>query len=283
MKKKLTAAAVIVAALALILAVSMLGCSKDTTAAEEKTEKTVSTEEAETVQDKAEEPTAEVLSTKDTEDTGTDTKLRPPVMPETVQKPEEPEINTNYDFAAIYNEICQNHSDIASTINASILSIPSVFTKEDAADLIADLIDPIGYDREAAPGLVEYLLNKQSSDSTTATTTTTTDKPSTNTSTSTGSNNNSTTSKPSTNTSSNSSSSSSSSSNSSSSGSDYSTGDADWDAMIQNAIDSGLVEQGNDPGTSGNEIIDASDSYVPEWTGGSFEVGEDGSITIVGD
>lgn len=52
--------------------------------------------------------------------------------------------------------------------------------------------------------------------------------------------------------------------------------------MMQNAINSGLVEQGSDPGTSGNEIIDASNDYVPEWTGGSFAVGEDGSITIVG-
>lgn len=79
MKKKLTAAAVIVAALALILAVSTLGCSKDTTAAEEKTEKTVSTGEVETVQDtetqedKAEAPTVEQPSAKaEAEDTSSE-------------------------------------------------------------------------------------------------------------------------------------------------------------------------------------------------------------------
>lgn len=79
MKKKLTAAAVIVAALALILAVSMLGCSKDTTAAEEKTEKTVSTENVETVQDtetqedKGEAPTVEQPSAKaEAEDTSSE-------------------------------------------------------------------------------------------------------------------------------------------------------------------------------------------------------------------
>ena len=67
MKKKLTPTSIIVAALALILAASMFGCSKDTTAAEDKTEKTVSTEKVETVQEKAEEPTAELLSNTNTE------------------------------------------------------------------------------------------------------------------------------------------------------------------------------------------------------------------------
>lgn len=79
LKKKLTAAAVIVAALALILAVSMFGCSKDTTAAEDKTEKTVSTGEVETVQDtetqedKVETPTVEQPSAKaEAEDTSSE-------------------------------------------------------------------------------------------------------------------------------------------------------------------------------------------------------------------
>ena len=67
LKKKLTPKSIIVAALALILAASMFGCSKDTTAAEDKTEKTVSTEKVETVQEKAEEPTAELLSNTNTE------------------------------------------------------------------------------------------------------------------------------------------------------------------------------------------------------------------------
>ena len=66
-KKKLAPTSIIVAALALILAASMFGCSKDTTAAEDKTEKTVSTEKVETVQEKAEEPTAELLSNTNTE------------------------------------------------------------------------------------------------------------------------------------------------------------------------------------------------------------------------
>ena len=67
MKKKLAPTSIIVAALALILAASMFGCSKDTTAAEDKAEKTVSTENVETVQEKAEEPTAELLSNTNTE------------------------------------------------------------------------------------------------------------------------------------------------------------------------------------------------------------------------
>lgn len=67
LKKKLTPKSIIVAALALILAASMFGCSKDTTTAEDKTEKTVSTEKVETVQEKAEEPTAELLSNTNTE------------------------------------------------------------------------------------------------------------------------------------------------------------------------------------------------------------------------
>ena len=66
-KKKLAPTSIIVAALALILAASMFGCSKDTTAAEDKAEKTVSTENVETVQEKAEEPTAELLSNTNTE------------------------------------------------------------------------------------------------------------------------------------------------------------------------------------------------------------------------
>ena len=76
MKKKLTPKSIIVAALALILAASMFGCSKDTTTAEDKTEKTVSTENVETVQDtetqedKVEAPTVEQPSAKaEAEDT----------------------------------------------------------------------------------------------------------------------------------------------------------------------------------------------------------------------
>ena len=79
MKKKLTPKSIIVAALALILAVSMFGCSKDTTAAEDKTEKTVSTEKVETVQDtetqedKVEAPTVEQPSAKaEAEDTSSE-------------------------------------------------------------------------------------------------------------------------------------------------------------------------------------------------------------------
>ena len=79
MKKKLTPKSIIVAALALILAASMFGCSKDTTAAEDKTEKTVSTENVETVQDtetqedKGEAPTVEQPSAKaEAEDTSSE-------------------------------------------------------------------------------------------------------------------------------------------------------------------------------------------------------------------
>ena len=79
MKKKLTPKSIIVAALALILAASMFGCSKDTTAAEDKTEKTVSTEKVETVQDtetqedKVEAPTVEQPSAKaEAEDTSSE-------------------------------------------------------------------------------------------------------------------------------------------------------------------------------------------------------------------
>ena len=127
LKKKLTPKSIIVAALALILAASMFGCSKDTTAAEDKTEKTVSTEKVETVQEKAEEPTAELLSSKDTEDTGTGTKLRPPVMPETAQTPDEPEVNPNFDYAAIYADLCENHPDTASAMGGSHFVHPEYF------------------------------------------------------------------------------------------------------------------------------------------------------------
>ena len=79
LKKKLTPTSIIVAALALILAASMFGCSKDTTAAEDKTEKTVSTGEVETVQDtetqedKVETPTVEQPSAKaEAEDTSSE-------------------------------------------------------------------------------------------------------------------------------------------------------------------------------------------------------------------
>lgn len=79
MKKKLTPKSIIVAALALILAASMFGCSKDTTTAEDKTEKTVSTENVETVQDtetqedKGEAPTVEQPSAKaEAEDTSSE-------------------------------------------------------------------------------------------------------------------------------------------------------------------------------------------------------------------
>ena len=79
MKKKLAPTSIIVAALALILAASMFGCSKDTTTAEDKTEKTVSTEKVETVQDtetqedKVEAPTVEQPSAKaEAEDTSSE-------------------------------------------------------------------------------------------------------------------------------------------------------------------------------------------------------------------
>ena len=292
LKKKLTPKSIIVAALALILAASMFGCSKDTTAAEDKTEKTVSTEKVETVQEKAEEPTAELLSSKDTEDTGTGTKLRPPVMPETAQNPDEPEVNPNFDYAAIYADLCENHPDTASAMGGVILCIPNIFDKESAADLFEEYLSNTEHDPAAAPGLVDYLLEKQSSDSTTSTNTstntsntnTTTSKPTTNT------NTNNATSQPSTNTSTSqpstntgSSTNTSTNTNTSTSQSSDSSSDDDFDKMLQDAIDRGVLGEGTGAEMNhGDATVDASNDYVPEWTGGEFVFGDNGTITIVG-
>ena len=292
LKKKLTPKSIIVAALALILAASMFGCSKDTTAAEDKTEKTVSTEKVETVQEKAEEPTAELLSSKDTEDTGTGTKLRPPVMPETAQTPDEPEVNPNFDYAAIYADLCENHPDTASAMGGVILCIPNIFDKESAADLFEEYLSNTEHDPAAAPGLVDYLLEKQSSESTTSTNTstntdntnTTTSKPTTNT------NTNNATSQPSTNTSTSqpstntgSSTNTSTNTNTSTSQPSSSSSDDDWDKMLQDAIDRGVLGEGTGAeGKHNCETIDASNSTVADWAGGEFVFGENGTITIVG-
>ena len=299
LKKKLTPKSIIVAALALILAASMFGCSKDTTAAEDKTEKTVSTEKVETVQEKAEEPTAELLSSKGTEDTGTGTKLRPPVMPETAQNPDEPEVNPNFDYAAIYADLCENHPDTASALNAAIMSIPDLLEKEDVVPLTEKYLSNTEHDPAAAPGLVDYLLEKQSSESTTSTNTSTntdntntttskpttntntnnaTSQPSTNTSTSQPSTNtNTSTSQPSTNTSTN-------TNTSTSQPSDSSISDDDFDKMLQDAIDRGVLGEGTGAeGKHNCETIDASNAYVDEWAGGEFVFGDNGTITVVGD
>lgn len=290
LKKKLAPTSIIVAALALILAASMFGCSKDTTAAEDKTEKTVSTEKVETVQEKAEEPTAELLSSKDTEDTGT--KLREPVMPESLQKPDEPEVNPNFDYAAIYADLCENHPDTASAMGGVILCIPNIFDKESAADLFEEYLSNTEHDPAAAPGLVDYLLEKQSSDSTTSTNTstntsntnTTTSKPTTNTSTSQPSTNtskpstntNTSTSQPSTNTSTNT---NTSTSQSQSSGS---SSDDDFDKMLQDAIDRGVLGEGTGVNVEhGYETEDTSNATVADWAGGEFVFGENGTITVV--
>ena len=288
LKKKLTPKSIIVAALALILAVSMFGCSKDTTTAEDKTEKTVSTEKVETVQEKAEEPTAELLSSKDTEDTGTGTKLRPPVMPETAQTPDEPEVNPNFDYAAIYADLCENHPDTASALNAAIMSIPDLLEKEDVVPLTEKYLSNTEHDIAAAPGLVDYLLEKQSSESTTSTntstnTTTTTSKPATNT------NTNNATSQPSTNTSTsqpstNTGSSTNASTNtntSTSQPSDSSISDDDWDRYMQNAADLGWDITGESGGKHNCETIDASNSTVADWAGGEVIFGENGTITVI--
>ena len=288
LKKKLTPKSIIVAALALILAASMFGCSKDTTTAEDKTEKTVSTENVETVQEKAEEPTAELLSSKDTEDTGTGTKLRPPVMPETAQKPDEPEVNPNFDYAAIYADLCENHPDTASALNAAIMSIPDLLEKEDVVPLTEKYLSNTEHDPAAAPGLVDYLLEKQSSESTTSTNTSTnTSNTNTNTATSkptTNTNTNNATSQPSTNTSTSqpSTNTSTNTNTSTSQSSDSSISDDDLDKYMQNAADLGWDITGDYEMNHGDPTVDASNDYVPEWTGGDFVFGEDGTITIVG-
>ena len=301
LKKKLAPTSIIVAALALILAASMFGCSKDTTAAEDKTEKTVSTEKVETVQEKAEEPTAELLSSKDTEDTGTGTKLRPPVMPETAQKTDEPEVNPNFDYAAIYADLCENHPDTASALNAAIMSIPDLLEKEDVVPLTEKYLSKTGHDPAAAPGLVDYLLEKQSSESATSTNTssstntsntnTTTSKPTTNTNTNnatskptTNTNTNNATSQPSTNTStSQPSTNTSTNTNTSTSQPSDSSSDDDFDKMLQDAVDRGVAVAGTEAEWKHNyEGEDASNDYVDEWAGGDFVFGENGTITIVG-
>lgn len=295
LKKKLTPKSIIVAALALILAASMFGCSKDTTAAEDKTEKTVSTEKVETVQEKAEEPTAELLSSKDTEDTGTGTKLRPPVMPEEAQTPDEPEVNPNFDYAAIYADLCENHPDTASALNAAIMSIPDLLEKEDVVPLTEKYLSNTEHDPAAAPGLVDYLLEKQSSDSTTSTNTsntnTTTSKPTTNANTNTATSKpttNTTTSKPSTNTNTSTSQPSTNTSkpstntNTSTSQSSNSSSDDDFDKMLQDAIDRGVLGEGTGVNVEhGYEGEDASNDTVADWAGGEVIFGDNGTITVI--
>ena len=300
LKKKLTPKSIIVAALALILAASMFGCSKDTTTAEDKTEKTVSTENVETVQEKAEEPTAELLSSKDTEDTGTGTKLRPPVMPETAQTPDEPEVNPNFDYAAIYADLCENHPDTASALNAAIMSIPDLLEKEDVVPLTEKYLSNTEHDPAAAPGLVDYLLEKQSSDSTTSTNTstntsntnTTTSKPTTNTNTNNATSQpstNTSTSQPSTNTSTSqpstntgSSTNTSTNTNTSTSQPSSSSSDDNFDKMLQDAIDRGVLGEGTGAEMNHNyEGEDASNYTVADWAGGEVIFGENGTITVI--
>ncbi|MGO5113760.1 hypothetical protein ACTQ33_01845 [Candidatus Avoscillospira sp. LCP25S3_F1] len=228
-------------------------------------EKTVSTEKVEAVQGKAEEPTAELLSVKDSgekNNADTGTKLRPPVMPETVQKPE---INMNFDFEAIYADLRENHPDTASAMGAAILSIPGIFDNESAADLFEEYLSKTGHDIAAAPGLVEYLLKQQSSDSTSTTTTTTAS------------------SQPSTNTSSGS-----------------STGEVDLSGgftyeeyvqMVKNGQKAGLdmgemvtreeFEESQKNMIHGDPTVDASNSYVDEWTSGEFVFGPNGTIQVI--
>lgn len=53
--------------------------------------------------------------------------------------------------------------------------------------------------------------------------------------------------------------------------------------MLQDAIDRGVLGEGTGAeGKHGYEGEDASNAYVPEWTGGEFVFGENGTITIVG-
>ena len=301
LKKKLTPKSIIVAALALILAVSMFGCSKDTTAAEDKTEKTVSTEKVETVQEKAEEPTAELLSNTNTENGTVETVdgsgLQDTEVPEDTtveaQTPDEPEVNPNFDYAAIYADLCENHPDTASALNAAIMSIPDLLEKEDVVPLTEKYLSNTEHDPAAAPGLVDYLLEKQSSDSTTSTNTstntsntnTTTSKPTTNTNTSTATskpstntnNNNSTntsTSQPSTNTNNN-------STNTSTSQPSDSSSDDDFDKMLQDAIDRGVLGEGTGAEMKYGETIDASNDTVADWAGGEVIFGDNGTITVI--
>ena len=299
LKKKLTPKSIIVAALALILAASMFGCSKDTTAAEDKTEKTVSTEKVETVQEKAEEPTAELLSTTNehgTVETVDGAGLQDIEVPEDTtveaQTPDEPEVNPNFDYAAIYADLCENHPDTASAMGGVILCIPNIFDKESAADLFEEYLSNTEHDPAAAPGLVDYLLEKQSSESTTSTNTstntdntnTTTSKPTTNTNTNNATSQpstNTSTSQPSTNTGSSTNTSTNTNTSTSQSSSSYS--DDDWDKMLQDAIDRGVLGEGTGAeGKHNCETIDASNSTVADWAGGEFVFGENGTITIVG-
>ena len=309
LKKKLAPTSIIVAALALILAASMFGCSKDTTAAEDKTEKTVSTEKVETVQEKAEEPTAELLSNTNTENGTVETVdgsgLQDTEVPEDTtveaQTPDEPEVNPNFDYAAIYADLCENHPDTASALNAAIMSIPDLLEKEDVVPLTEKYLSKTGHDPAAAPGLVDYLLEKQSSESATSTNTssstntsntnTTTSKPTTNTNTNnatskptTNTNTNNATSQPSTNTStSQPSTNTSTNTNTSTSQPSDSSSDDDFDKMLQDAVDRGVAVAGTEAEWKHNyEGEDASNDYVDEWAGGDFVFGENGTITIVG-
>ena len=249
-------------------------------------EKTVSTEKVDAVQEKAEEPTAELLSSKDSDEKNNadaGTKLRPPVMPETIQKPE---INMNFDFEAIYADLCENHPDTASAMGATILSIPSILDNESAADLFEEFLSKTGHDIAAAPGLVEYLLKQQSCDSTSATTTATVISQPTNnstTSTSTPSNTTTASSQPSTNT----------SSVSSTEVVDLNGGFTyeKYVQMFKNGQNAGLdmgemvtreeFEESQKNMIHGDPTVDASNSYVDEWTGGEFVFGPNGTIQVI--
>ena len=216
------------------------------------------------------------------------------------QTPDEPEVNPNFDYAAIYADLCENHPDTASAMSGVILCIPNIFDKESAADLFEEYLSNTEHDPAAAPGLVDYLLEKQSSDSTTSTntstntdnTTTTTSKPTTNTNTNNATSQpstNTSTSQPSTNTSTSqpstntgSSTNTSTNTNTSTSQSSDSSSDDDWDRYMQNAADLGWDITGESGGRHNYEGEDASNYYVDEWAGGDFVFGENGTITIVG-
>ena len=299
MKKKLTPKSIIVAALALILAASMFGCSKDTTTAEDKTEKTVSTEEVETVQKKAEEPTAELLSNTNTENGTVETVDGSGLQQEETTTEETEDIEEETPevvelFSSVNETVYATTTvNVRDTYSSSGNQLGSLSTSQSVTRTGIGTGEAAGWSRIEFNGQEAYVKSDYLStikvEVSTPTNTTNnntntnnaTSKPTTNTSTSQPStntnNNNSTntsTSQPSTNTSTNTNTSTSQSSDSSS--------DDDWDRYMQNAADLGWDITGESGGRHNYEGEDASNYYVDEWAGGDFVFGENGTITIVG-
>lgn len=264
MKKKLTPKSIIVAALALILAVSMFGCSKDTTAAEDKTEKTVSTENVETVQDtetqedKGEAPTVEQPSAKaEAEDTSSEKEPAEAAEDTESDTTETEQASQPVELFSSVNETVYATTtvNIRDTYSVNGNQLGSLSTAQSATRTGIGTGEADGWSRIEFNGQAAYVSSDYLS-TVKIETSTPTSKPSTN-----------------TNTNTNTSTSQSQSSNSSS--------DDDWDKYMQNAANQGWDITGESGGKHNCETIDASNDTVADWAGGEVIFGENGTITVI--